>query len=417
MSSIFEFNPWWESGGINREFERLQRRMLFSVLKSSLQRRPIDVIVGLRRVGKTVLMYHLIDHLLKNGVDSKRILYFSFDVERQDIGRIIREYEERVLKARVNEKRCFLFFDEIHKLADWENKIKVLYDLNPNVKMVLSGSASLNLMKGSRESLAGRVVFHTLSPLKYLEFLKLKGEKIPDENDFEIHERRLSILFGEYLVKGFPETLEMSESEAKNYVRELVAERVIYRDIPESFRIEDIEIVRILANYCFENPGTIINVDSLSKDLGRHRKTIRNALNYLELSFLIKRVSNLRKSLLASSRKNKKAYPLHQSLATTRDEDKILETTVRSEINAEYYWRKGNSEVDFVIRNKEIIPVEVKSTEEVKTRDLNPLVKFSKLFNARKAVVLYRGVEKELQKDGVKISLIPILKYLCYPKP
>jgi len=105
------------------------------------------------------------------------------------------------------------FFEEIHKLADWENKIKVLYDLNPNVKMVLSGSASL--MKRSRESLAGRAVFHILSPLKYAEFLQLKGEKIPRETDFEIHERRLSILFGEYLAKGFPETLEMSENEAK----------------------------------------------------------------------------------------------------------------------------------------------------------------------------------------------------------
>lgn len=109
LSSIFEFNPWWESGGIQGEFERFHRRMLFRVLTPNLQKRPIDVIVGLRRVGKTVLMYHLIDHLLKNGVNARRILYFSFDVERQDIGRIIREYEERALKARVNEKRCFLF--------------------------------------------------------------------------------------------------------------------------------------------------------------------------------------------------------------------------------------------------------------------------------------------------------------------
>jgi len=73
---------------------------------------------------------------------------------------------------------------------------------------------------------------------------------------------------------------------------------------------------------------------------------------------------------------------------------------VRSEINADYYWKKGNSEVDFVIRNNEIIPVEVKNTEEVKTRDLSSLVKFSKLFNARKAIVLYRGRRTSFKRTG-----------------
>ncbi len=95
----------------------------------------------------------------------------------------------------------------------------------------------------------------------------------------------------DYILGYYSVFLEMEERKAREYVRELIAERIIYRDIPECFRIDDVEIVRILADYIFKNPGVILNIESLSRDLGRHKKTIRNALNYLELSFLIKRVS------------------------------------------------------------------------------------------------------------------------------
>jgi glutamate synthase domain-containing protein 3 len=74
-------------------------------------------------------------------------------------GNII-EYETKILHDKIKDKHVFLFFDEIHKLKNWENKVKVLYDLNLGVKQILSGSASLNLMRRSRESLAGRARFH-----------------------------------------------------------------------------------------------------------------------------------------------------------------------------------------------------------------------------------------------------------------
>jgi len=169
-------------------------------------------------------------------------------------------------------------------------------------------------MRQSKESLAGRAKFHYLSLLTFKEFLAFKDEKVPQKEEYEIYKRKLDILLNEFIFKGFPETLQMEEGEIKEYVRELVIERIIYRDIPESFRVEDIEIIKILAEYIFKNPAVILNIDALSKELGRHKKTIRNALNYLELSFLIKRISNLRGSFLATSRKNKKGYPLHSSL-------------------------------------------------------------------------------------------------------
>ncbi len=410
---IMEFNPWWETGDIEREIKLMKRRFLFETLARCLLRRQIDVIIGLRRVGKTVLMRHLIDHLLTSGVNPREIFYFPFDIEREDLSKIIKEYEEKILRDRIKNRRVYLFFDEIHKLRDWENKIKILYDLNLNAKLILSGSSSLNIMKQGRESLAGRAKFHYMPPLTFREFLMFKKEKIPSIEDFEIYKRKLGILLDEFAMRGFPETLRMNEREIKEYVRELVVERIIYRDIPESFRIEDIEIIKILVEYVFENPGIVLNIDALSKDLGRHKKTIRNALNYLEWSFLIKRISNIRGSFLAMSRKNKKAYPLHSCLVLTRNEDKILETMIRSETDACYYWRKNNREVDFILKKeKNIIPVEVKNKDKIDKEDVKGLLRFCSLFNVNKAYLINREEDRTLTINGKKIVIIPVMKFL-----
>ncbi|WP_456475178.1 ATP-binding protein [Candidatus Pyrohabitans sp.] len=411
---IFEFNPWWETGAVEKEFKKEVKRDLFATLRENLDKRTIDAIAGLRRVGKTTIMYQLIDYLINRGVAPKNILYFSFDIEKENIRKIIDVYEEKVLGKKLRESETFLFFDEIHKLADWADKIKVLYDLNPKVKIVISGSASLNLMKNSRESLAGRAKFFYLNPLSFSEFLKLKGEEIPLESDFYIHEKRIRILLRKFLLRGFPQTIDMQDRACREYVSELVVERVLYRDIPESFNIADTELLKILMEYISENPGAIININSLSKSLNRNRKTVRKALTFLELSFLIKQVKNLRGSFLATSRKNRKVYPLHPSLCHSRDEGKIMETLIRSELKAEYYWRSGSYEVDFILKNRTVLPVEVKYKEKIDKSDIKGLVKFCKKFGAVNGLILTRSDERILDMDGINIKAEIIPKFLLF---
>jgi predicted AAA+ superfamily ATPase len=191
---------------------------------------------------------------------------------------------------------------------------------------------------------------------------------------------------------------------------------IIYRDIPETFRIDNFEIIRILADYIFKNPGIILNIESISRDFGRHKNTIRNALNYLELSFLIKRVSNLRGSFLSTSRKNRKAYPLHPSLSLSKDEDMNLECLVRSETNAEFYWRQQSYEVDFVLKNEKVIPIEVKNKERINKRDLKGLLKFCSIVKLNEGFVVTRGDERSININGVRIKIVPASKFLFVHK-
>ena len=411
---LYEFNPWWEYEDVPKDMVPLTKRDLFDKLVNRLSLRRIDIIVGLRRVGKTTLMYQLIHHLIESGISPLNILYFSFDLENLDLKDVLKEYEEKVLKNKIRDSAVYLFFDEIHKLPGWENKIKVLYDLYPQIKIFLSGSASLNIMRGSSESLAGRAQYHYLPPLRFREYLRFKNIEV---KDFEIQAKTLRINMWDFLKRGFPETVGMSDKEIEEYVRDLILTRIIYRDIPDVFSIRDVGIVWNLADYILRNPGVIVNVDSLASQFRRSRRTIMNSLSYLQMTYIIKLIANFRGSYLSGSRKNKKAYGIHPTLSKTSNEDLLIESLVRSEIDAQYYWRDGKREVDFVIVNDGITGIEVKNKDNVTKRDINALKIFMKKFGAKEGYVVYMG-EDEYEMEEIKIMPMPnfILKWNNYPK-
>lgn len=408
--NLIDLNPWWEYGDVPKEFNPDKKRELFGEILRDLSKRRIDVIVGLRRVGKTTLMYQTIHKLIENCVKPKNILYFSFDEEVSDISSIVREYEEKVLRDKIRNTHTYLFFDEIQKLEGWENKVKILYDMYPKTKIVLSGSASLNIMKGSSESLAGRAKYHYLPPLSFREFLNFKDVKI---RDCYIQLRTLKVMLMDFLKRGFPEAINMDEREIDEYIKDMILTRIIYRDIPESFKIRDVEIVNIIANHILRNSGAIVNIDSLASQFRRNRRTISNTLSYLEMTYIIKLVKNFRGSYVAGSRKNKKAYALHSSLCKTDNEDILIETLIRSETNAQFYWRDSRREVDFIINGDKIIAIEMKNRERIDRKDVDSLKYFSKKYGVENLYLVYSG-DEEYEMDRVKIVPVPvfILKYV-----
>ena len=109
------FNPWWRDGKVLPDFIGGKRKVFTDVIKY-VDRRQIVLFTGLRRVGKTTLMYQIIDELLSKGVNPYNILYFSFDEMRYDLEEIIKQHETDVLREDISKKKVFLFLDEIQKL-------------------------------------------------------------------------------------------------------------------------------------------------------------------------------------------------------------------------------------------------------------------------------------------------------------
>jgi len=155
-------NPWWESehviGAIHRTMKRRPYFDLFYPLVQEESVRRAVVLMGPRRVGKTVMIYHAIQALIDDGVPPQAICYFSVDhpiYNGLGIEELLEHYGQASgVNHRIDE--VFAFFDEIQYLRDWEIHLKSAVDSFANIKFVASGSAAAALRLKSTESGAGR---------------------------------------------------------------------------------------------------------------------------------------------------------------------------------------------------------------------------------------------------------------------
>lgn len=400
---LFRFNPWWESGKISEELAKPFKRDLFYKVIEYLSKRQIIEIIGLRRVGKTTLLYQIIQKLLEK-TEEKKILYFSFDEKSANIKEIIKTYEVEVLNKKIEDVgQIYIFFDEIQKCKDWDSQLKIFYDIYPKIKFFISGSASLMLDKKAKESLAGRIYNFILKPLSFKEFLEFKGLKV--SKNLSLHERTLATEFFDYLKKGgFIELTFENDFKVREYVKNNILERIIYKDIPETFGIKDIELLKTLVELFCRNSGMVLNYEKLSKDLGRSKLAVMNYIYYLQFSMLIKLVKNLRKSFLSASRKMKKVYVTNTSFIYAFEDltsiEKFLETYVCNALNLEYYYR-NSFEIDFLKKNKTISGIEVKSS--VNEREIGKFRENLKKLGIKRGIL----ITKDQKSDFKNIEIRP----------
>ena len=211
--SLRDFNPWWRDA-FTIEFKE---REIYQKIQKYIPLPQIIAFTGIRRIGKTTLLFKIVEDAIKNGFNPQNIVYFSFDeYPSVDIKKIINEYEELMSKNIRKDKYLFLL-DEVQKLANWEAQVKVIYDLFKNIKIFLSGSESLFVRKGARESLAGRLFEFQVEPLSFKEFLLFQEVNLAP---IELYEKDLLGLFNDFiLTMGFPELVGIKEKEIiKKYV-------------------------------------------------------------------------------------------------------------------------------------------------------------------------------------------------------
>src|SRR5688500_13426284 len=175
-------NTWWmEPHGISEDYRKLPRRAYLDVympLVRGVVHRAV-LLMGPRRVGKTVLVHHAIQRLLDDGVAPSRICYLSVDHPIYNgcgLHDLLDHYRE-ILGESIERGEYFVFFDEIQYLKDWETHLKTLVDELPNVRFTASGSAAAALRLKSNESGAGRFTDFLLPPVTFYEYLHLLGDE------------------------------------------------------------------------------------------------------------------------------------------------------------------------------------------------------------------------------------------------
>lgn len=304
-------NLWWrEPHTINESFLALRRRayfdLLFPLVTQTEVRRAI-LLMGPRRVGKTVLLHHVIQQLLSDGVVPNNICYVSVDHPiYNNLG--LEDLLERYFEAagvRPNGDPLYVFFDEIQYVRDWEVHLKVLVDTYTSVRFIASGSAAAALRLKSNESGAGRFTNFLLPPLTFYEYLALldRGSLVGPNSDDGFYTTidlpALNESFVQYLnFGGYPEVIfsEAIQADPARFIKGDIIDKVLLRDLPALYGIQDIQELNYLFTSLAFNTANEVSLEQLSQSSGVAKNTIKRYIEYLEAAFLIRVVHRIDRS-------------------------------------------------------------------------------------------------------------------------
>ena len=426
LTELTEQNPWWRDGKIKLK-DNLIIRDIYPQLINELKSKQITGLIGLRQIGKTTLLKQQINHLLKNNINKKNILYFSFDSIKEEniIKKIISLYFSRILKKPAYELKdtIYLFFDEVQKIKDWSDDLKSFYDKEYPLKIYISGSSSMNILKGSGESLIGRINIHKIYPFSFGEYLKYNGMQLEtislDNIKYPVEAEKIKILFEEYLkIGGLPGLYGLEEVQLKQAIKTMI-DLTFYRDIVNMFNIKRTDIMEGLF-YCFvKNSGNTLNYNNLSISLKTKFETIKTYIDYLNTSFMIQKSLFFSQSTVKTFEKNPKVYVADNAffLLNGTKMGLIVETCVfnhllKYESRLSYWQDKKNKEVDIIVGKKSPLPIEVKYRSNIRKEDFQNILFFMEEYKIKKGIVVTKNCFEEQKINGRKILFIPAWIFL-----
>lgn len=415
-NDLFKQNPWWVDPQTKLIDPTKTHRDIFEMLKERIVHRElITSLVGLRRVGKSTLILQIIDHLLRAGQNPTSLLYFSFEEPlEKDAGLALRTIIEHQLKKRLKEK-SYLFFDEIQYVNRWNSILKHYFDLYPQLKFTISGSASLFLASSAHESLAGRIQELVLRPMGYGEYLHINHKQNTPEH------------FLQYLAWGeFPYLEKLPDwAEKKEYVNEFIVKKIVQHDLPKLKRVYGNDIVNLLDIFV-SHPGQIVEIQNLAHDLNLAQNTVREYLHLLEKTYLVCQIYNLGIGFRTRSLRQRKVYAsstnafvlksvqglgsdLWQHNAGTIIESFVYHYLLRKNEGEINFWRQRQvKEVDFIYTTPETkLPIEVKYQNQIRPDDLKSLLYYCKKEHLKKAMVVTKNEQGNKHINGVEINFAP----------
>lgn len=411
-----------------------QERSLRATIKRDIEvplfSNKIITLIGVRRCGKTSILYKMIEELRKS-VDSKNIVYVNFEDDRLlgttvgDLDDLIEGYFEIYPQKR--DEKIYLFVDEVQNIPQWESFIRRIYD-TLNVQIIITGSSSKLLSSEIATSLRGRTLTYEIFPFSFKEYLRFKNIEVNLNSSKSLSFIKHS--FDEYLISGgFPETIGQEGSMQKRILSDYV-NLIVYKDLIERYGITNTALLKHLIKYTFVNMATSVSITKLYNDFKSNgfklgKETLFDYFGYLEEAYAIFGVPIFRSSVREEQRNPKKIYAIDNGLRAVYDASfspdysKLYENLVFLALRSktlDVYYIKERQEIDFycVIDGvKQLINVSVDiSNPDTFEREINSLAEGMEFIGVDTSILITKDREGSVSVGDKLVLFIPLWKWL-----
>lgn len=424
----------------------IKREVLPRILKL-LDRPEILVLRGARRTGKTTLLEYIREFLVKEkGVPDKAVRFISFeDPEmREQFSRNPVELMNYFFRTGKVEK-LYVLLDEVQYVKDSGHLLKWVYDeFKGRVKLVVTGSSSLEIRQDTTKFLVGRAFLIELYPFSFREFLSARDAELYEyysprfQPVAEMLEGSISVEAGKELLfwdrmcgyyqeyclwGGYPEVVLEDDLEIRREILKNIYMTYINRDIIEFLRMKNLDRFRRVVISLASNTGGITNFSSLSTDTGSYLQELKHFLQVLEETYVIKAVSPFFRNVATEIRKAPKVYFLDNGLRNyiiknfnpfqlREDVGELVESAVMkrflmADMGFNFWRTTGKAEVDFVLmEGGRIIPIEVKYRKKARTLGRG-YRNFLDKYQLKYGIVATRELRHRTEESNFNIEYIP----------
>lgn len=388
--------------------KRILRTEYLQILKDFKDKEIIKIVTGIRRCGKSTLMEIFQDYLRENGVDENHIISINFeDYNYVDLLEP-KELHTYVQAKMIDNKRYYVFFDEIQNVKDFPRVVDSL-NLKKNIDIYLTGSNAYMLSSEIATLLSGRYVEVKMLPLSFKEYVEFTGDR-----------KELGKKYRNYLeFSSFPYTTMLDENEDRitEYLQGIYS-TVVLKDIISRKKVSDVMMLESVIRFMFDNIGNLMSTKKISDTMtsdGRKVdvKTVEKYISALMESFIVyqaKRYDIKGKNYLKTLDKYYVVdIGLRYMLLGTKNADTghILENVIYLELIRRgykvYVGKVESEEVDFVAtNNKGTIYYQVSASvrdNATLARELRPLQKITDHYPK---YVLTLDEDPEADYDGIR---------------
>lgn len=387
---------------------------------------PCQVLVGVRRSGKSYILYGRIQQLISEGKTWDDIVYINFEDERllgmdvSDLNNILE------VQGELSTRRPILFLDEIQNIVNWDKFARRLADSKYSV--FITGSNAKMLSHDVATALGGRYLVKEVYPFDFTEYLKAVNVDVSDVSLTNTTEGRgkLKRLFEDYFkFGGFPEAIPLASK--RDYLTSLY-QKLYLGDIAARHNIENVFALRVMYRKLAESvkqPVSYTRITNIVASTGKKvgKNTIINYVDYSIEACLLLPVTNYADNL--TDRLTKRKYYFVDngiiSLLCTDARTSLLENLVAvslirkyGEQDSVYYYGNG-VEIDFYVPEKELaiqVCYSLEKDDETAKREISALVKMNKRIPCKHNLIITFDEQKTIQQDRLTIEVVPVWLWL-----